>query len=732
MQSAIDFGKSFLTQYFNKRDPEAAKAYLADDVIWITPNDIRHLKTPKSIRDFLAASIREDTNAYNVDIASIRSAPVLETTSIVVYDINLIPKHEESAVNLRCSLAFHRQGVGFAIVYVGMSRKYQRTDVEQIRSFADALPGGIMVLAAKQNSIQLMYASAWLFRRLGYEEAAFYEEMEKNSFFMLPLVEQKRMNALVGEMAALKKPKPLSMRVSLLKKGGTTKVACHMSIAAAYKDGSQTILYLIFDEITDVITELRREHRKETQEIQKKAEQTARERLEDEIAAAGGTDPAEVRRVYEKKLAAVRAEARARVEESAKLAKEEADAAEKLIRVKMEQAIREKDTAVEAAKKQITEQLAAALKEERARNAQAEEKLREELENVQKKAAASAEENQSLKEKLAKQEVENRAADQQYQDRILKLEHRIRHTEEDAQQKISEARKKAEQERDAAVRKAGEEKEKEVAGIRSELEQTVLTAGKERESLSRTIAQQQKDLERQELSLRQKDIERRVLYKEKDKSIRRMGSLLRGQMQSVRSIAGTAKDSEDAGKLREEMNRIEETAKEMPQFADDLTAISTLDPNGRSLKSAPFSIQSCLDLVRRIIWPECRAKGLIFSIGVNSDMPDAVTGSKSGLELAFLSILENAVQNTANGGRITVSAKADPAVRGSAYYHFTIADTGQGIPEERLPVLFDNPESELAIARKAVGAMGGAIQVRSRVGEGTTFEILVNLKLQKK
>ena len=68
-----------------------------------------------------------------MDIASIRSAPGLETTTIAVFDVNLIPKHEESSINIRCTLAFHREGVGFEIVYVGMSRKYLRTDVEQIR-----------------------------------------------------------------------------------------------------------------------------------------------------------------------------------------------------------------------------------------------------------------------------------------------------------------------------------------------------------------------------------------------------------------------------------------------------------------------------------------------------------------------------------------------------------------------------------------------------------------------
>ena len=112
-------------------------------------------------------------------------------------------------------------------------------------------------------------------------------------------------------------------------------------------------------------------------------------------------------------------------------------------------------------------------------------------------------------------------------------------------------------------------------------------------------------------------------------------------------------------------------------------------------------------------------------------MPDAVIGGKAGLELAFLCILENAVENTASGGTITLMASSDAPVRGSAYYHFRIEDNGCGISEDRLPVLFDQPENELSIARKVIGTMGGSIQVRSRLGEGASFEIRVNQKLGK-
>ena len=311
MQSAIDFGKNFLNSFFNKKDVDAVSTFLADDIIWITPNEIRHLRSVRSIHEFLREAIQEDPKVYNVDIASIRSAPGLETTTIAVFDVNLIPKHEESSINIRCTLAFHREGVGFEIVYVGMSRKYLRTDVEQIRGFAEALPCGIMTLTTQGNDIRVMYVNGWFFRKLGMEEAAVYERMDQNAFFMLKQEDQKRMVTLTGEMSVLKKPKPLSMQVTLQDKDGKNAIPCHMSVNAAYKDGSRTVLYLIFDEISDVMQQVERDRKKEARLQKEKLSQKAEN---------SGKNSA-------KSMEEMEARAREQVEEAVRLAKAESEAA---------------------------------------------------------------------------------------------------------------------------------------------------------------------------------------------------------------------------------------------------------------------------------------------------------------------------------------------------------------------------------------------------------------------
>lgn len=712
MQSAIDFGKNFLNSFFNKKDVDAVSTFLADDIIWITPNEIRHLRSVRSIHEFLREAIQEDPKVYNVDIASIRSAPGLETTTIAVFDVNLIPKHEESSINIRCTLAFHREGVGFEIVYVGMSRKYLRTDVEQIRGFAEALPCGIMTLTTQGNDIRVMYVNGWFFRKLGMEEAAVYERMDQNAFFMLKQEDQKRMITLTGEMSVLKKPKPLSMQVTLLDKDGKNAIPCHMSVNAAYKDGSRTVLYLIFDEISDVMQQVERDRKKEAR-LQK-------EKLAEKAGSSGKNSA--------KSMEEMEARAREQVEEAVRLAKAESEAAEKLIKDKLGQAEKEKKAAVEKTRRSVSDQFSKAWKEEKEKHAESLASLEKELAAAQKVAEEAAAARKALEEKLSTLETRKQQSEREYQDRILKLEWEVSGAKKKAQEDLKDWQKQLEDEKEAVRREESEKAAEERETLRNGLEQEK----KRKAELEGTVLGLQKDLSRTELSLKKKETDQRVLSKEKDKSILRMESLLQGQMGSIQSAARISQGERNPDKLREQMEKIVKTAASMPDYMSDLAAISKLNPNERMPAAQDhFSVKSCLDLVRLVIWPRCRQKGIIFSVEMTEGMPDAVIGGKAGLELAFLCILENAVENTASGGTITLTASSDAPVRGSAYYHFRIEDNGCGISEDRLPVLFDRPENELSIARKVIGTMGGSIQVRSRLGEGASFEIRVNLKLGK-
>ena len=125
----------------------------------------------------------------------------------------------------------------------------------------------------------------------------------------------------------------------------------------------------------------------------------------------------------------------------------------------------------------------------------------------------------------------------------------------------------------------------------------------------------------------------------------------------------------------------------------------------------------------------CEEKTLHFQL----DTPESlvVKGDRVKLKELFLNLADNAVHYTDRGGNISVflTRKGDTA-------NVAIQDTGIGISEDHLPLIFErfyrvNKKHDggaglgLAICRNIAEAHGGRIEVKSKVGEGSTFTVIL-------
>jgi signal transduction histidine kinase len=109
-----------------------------------------------------------------------------------------------------------------------------------------------------------------------------------------------------------------------------------------------------------------------------------------------------------------------------------------------------------------------------------------------------------------------------------------------------------------------------------------------------------------------------------------------------------------------------------------------------------------------------------------------VRGDRNCLGVVFDNLIANAIKYNRRGGQVMVSGEMT-----GGEVVISVADTGIGIPEKHLPRIFDEffrvrgedgaqtPGTGLGlpIARRVVAEMGGAIEVESRVGAGSTFRV---------
>jgi signal transduction histidine kinase len=106
--------------------------------------------------------------------------------------------------------------------------------------------------------------------------------------------------------------------------------------------------------------------------------------------------------------------------------------------------------------------------------------------------------------------------------------------------------------------------------------------------------------------------------------------------------------------------------------------------------------------------------------------PVVIEGDVFALGRVYRNLITNAIQATQGGGRVTVTT-----VRDRDKVAIIVADTGSGIPPERLGAIFDDFVTTkkrglglgLAITKRIVEQLGGTITVASEIGKGTTFTI---------
>jgi heavy metal sensor kinase len=172
----------------------------------------------------------------------------------------------------------------------------------------------------------------------------------------------------------------------------------------------------------------------------------------------------------------------------------------------------------------------------------------------------------------------------------------------------------------------------------------------------------------------------------------------------------------------------------MSEIVGKLLLLARSDAGIEPVNFQDVNIRDLLAELFQDIEALAREKGLRFILGSMDDL--TIGGDRLKLRQLFLNILDNAIRYTPGGGSISGSL-----VRRDGRAVVSIGDTGVGIPAEHLPFIFDrfyrvdkvrsNAEGGtglgLAIAVSIAKMHGGEIEVESRVGEGTTFRILLPL-----
>ena len=173
------------------------------------------------------------------------------------------------------------------------------------------------------------------------------------------------------------------------------------------------------------------------------------------------------------------------------------------------------------------------------------------------------------------------------------------------------------------------------------------------------------------------------------------------------------------------------------QTLNEILDYAKLDAKGGSLHIAPVDVRRVCQIAVQTFQANATSKGISLrfdSSGYPVDLA-LVHGDEEKLRRLVMNLVSNAIKFTAIGG-VTLRLRGARTLEG-VRLAIRVADTGIGIPADKVPMLFEpffQVESGmsrsyggtglgLAISRQLAGAMGGVVRVKSAVGRGSVFTV---------
>ena len=189
----------------------------------------------------------------------------------------------------------------------------------------------------------------------------------------------------------------------------------------------------------------------------------------------------------------------------------------------------------------------------------------------------------------------------------------------------------------------------------------------------------------------------------------------------------------------EGLDIIQQSGEHLLTLITDILDLAKVEAGRMELFHSDIHFPTFIEGLTGLVRSKAEHKSLEFTLVETTELPQGIRADEVRLRQILLNLLSNAVKFTTKGRVTFRTGVSDSQKSGEKIFKFEVSDTGPGIPEKELEMIFrpfeqirdQNLQTKgtglgLAIARQLTTLMGGRIEVDSQVGKGSTFRFEVS------